>query len=130
MKDIQNESDVKNLVDSFYKEVIKDPTIGYIFTDVVKLDWEVHIPVMYDFWETILLGNAKYKGSPIEKHIDLNHKETLKPLHFERWIQLWETVIRTNFSGVKAEEAIKRSKVMGEMIMYKINQSKKDGFIR
>lgn len=130
MKDIKNEADVKKLVDSFYTQVVADPIIGYIFTEVVKLDWEVHIPVMYRFWETILLGNAKYKESPIPKHIELDRKESLKPDHFERWIQLWETAVRTNFAGSKAEEAIKRSKVMAEMIMYKINQSKSEGFIQ
>lgn len=130
MKDIKNSADIKHLVDSFYKLVVTDPVIGHVFTEVVKLDWQVHIPVMYRFWETILIGTVEYKGSPIQKHIELDQKQALQPLHFERWIQLWETTVRSNFSGPKAEESIKRSKVMGEMIMYKINQCKTDGFIQ
>ena len=51
------------LVDEFYKKVLKDEVIGYLFTEVVELSWDKHIPVMYDFWETVLLGNMKYKGN-------------------------------------------------------------------
>ncbi|MEQ9403460.1 MAG: group III truncated hemoglobin [Cyclobacteriaceae bacterium] len=130
MKHIQDRQDIELLVDSFYKQVVTDPVIGYIFNDVVKLDWEKHIPIMYNFWETILLGNIRYKGSPIPVHIDLHKKETLQPAHFERWIQLWETTVRTNFNGEKADEAVQRAKVMGEMIQIKIRKSEEEGFIQ
>ena len=72
---------------------------------------------MYDFWETVLLGKIRYKGNPIPVHIALSKKEELKPEHFLRWIWLWETTVRTNFSGEKADEAVKRAKLMGELIM-------------
>ncbi|MEP5612446.1 MAG: group III truncated hemoglobin [Cyclobacteriaceae bacterium] len=130
MNDIQHREDIEHLVDTFYKEVVEDKIIGYIFNDVVPLDWEKHIPIMYDFWETILLGKIRYKGSPIPVHIALSQRESLLPIHFERWIQIWETVVRTNFSGEKANEAVKRAKLMGELIQIKIKKSKEDGFIQ
>ncbi|TAH05859.1 MAG: group III truncated hemoglobin, partial [Sphingobacteriales bacterium] len=54
--DIQTAADIQLLVDSFYKQVLPDPLIGYIFTDIAQLSWEKHIPIMYQFWGSILLG--------------------------------------------------------------------------
>ncbi len=130
MKDIEQREDIEILVDRFYEQVIEDPIISYFFNKVVKLNWEKHIPVMYNFWETVLLAKIRYKGSPIPVHIALSSKEPLKPIHFERWIQLWETTVRTNFSGEKANEAVKRAKLMGELMMIKIKKSSEDGFIQ
>ncbi|MCP3931891.1 MAG: group III truncated hemoglobin [Bacteroidetes bacterium] len=130
MKDIQNRKDIEFMVNAFYKQVIDDEVIGFIFTDVVRLDWQKHLPIMYDFWETILLDEMKYKGNPIVKHIELNRKESILPKHFERWMSLWETTIKSSFSGPRADEAIKRAKLMGELMKYKIEQSKSDKFIQ
>lgn len=130
MKDIHSREDIEHLVDSFYKQVVEDKIIGYFFSEVIQLDWGKHIPIMYDFWETVLLGEIRYKGSPIPVHIALSKKEALRPMHFERWIQLWETTVRTNFSGEKANEAVKRAKLMGELIQIKIKRSREDGFIQ
>ena len=66
-KDISTSEDVKTLVDAFYNDVKSDPIIGYVFTDVAKVDWEEHLPRMYKFWEFALLGNAIYKGNPMMK---------------------------------------------------------------
>ncbi len=44
MKDIQDPKDIQYLVDSFYKKVLQDDVIGYIFTEVVAISWEKHIP--------------------------------------------------------------------------------------
>ena len=130
MEDIRQREDIELLVDRFYEQVIEDPVIGYFFAEVIKLDWEKHIPIMYNFWETVLLGKIRYKGSPIPVHIALSKKEPLKPTHFERWIQLWETTVRSNFSGEKANEAVKRAKLMGELMMIKIKKSSEEGFIQ
>lgn len=130
MSDITKRKEIETLVDQFYEKVVVDPVIGYFFNEVVKLDWEKHIPIMYDFWETVLLAKARYKGSPIPVHIALFKKEELKPEYFERWIQLWETTVRKNFSGEKANEAVQRAKLMGELMMVKIKRSKEDGFIQ
>lgn len=130
MNDIENRKDIEFLIDAFYKKVIKDETIGYFFTNVIKLDWEKHIPIMNDFWETILLDQIKYKGNPIVKHIELDRKSELKSIHFDQWILLWETTIKLHFEGLRAEEAIKRANLMKELMLYKITQSKNNNFIQ
>lgn len=122
MQDIASRNDVEYLVNNFYKKVLKDDVIGYLFTDVVQLDWEKHMPIMYDFWESILLGKSNYKGNAMLKHIDLNKKESLRPEHFERWLLLWEDTLNKNFSGKKADEALSRARQIAGLIQWKIEQ--------
>lgn len=122
MKDIQNRKDIELLVDAFYKRIIVDDVIGFFFTKVIELDWDKHIPIMYDFWETILLGNIKYKGNPMLKHIDLNKKAALKPEHFARWLELWQITLSENFSGKNADEALNRAKQIGALMEFKVGQ--------
>ena len=122
MKDIENSQDIKLLVDEFYKEVVNDDLIGHFFTKVIPLDLEIHLPVMYDFWETTLLGNMKYKGNPMVKHIELSRKESLNPEHFERWLSLWVNAVTENFEGPKAEEAMQRAKLIADLMKFKVQQ--------
>lgn len=122
MKDIENSQDIKLLVDEFYKEVVNDDLIGHYFSKVIPLDLEIHLPVMYNFWETTLLGNIKYKGNPMVKHIELSRKERLNPEHFERWLFLWVNSVKENFEGPKAEEAIQRAKLIADLMKFKVQQ--------
>jgi hemoglobin len=123
LKDISSETDVKHLLDSFYKKVIADPVIGFIFTEVIALSWEKHMPIMYSFWTSLLLGPNTYAGNPMIKHIELNQKTPLTKEHFERWLTLWESTVHENFSGPKADEAISRAKSISGIMQFKIGQS-------
>lgn len=122
LKDIETRADIELLINEFYKGVIEDDVIGFFFTKVVKLDWKTHIPVMYDFWETTLLGNMIYKGNPMLKHIELSKKEPLKAKHFKRWLSLWETTIRENFEGKKAKEAIQKANQIADLMLFKVER--------
>lgn len=125
MKDIQNREDIIFLIDHFYKRVIGDDLIGTFFTEVVVLDWDIHIPIMYDFWDTTLLGAQTYKGNPMVKHLELNMKKALTSQHFDRWLLLWKETITKNFEGAKAEEAITRATQIGALMQHKIAQHTK-----
>ncbi len=130
MKSIESRKDVELLVDSFYAKVRKDDVIGYIFNDVANLDWDKHMPIMYSFWSSILLGDAPFQGDPMGKHIMLDKKEALLPKHFDRWLELWEANLNEHFEGANAEEALRRAKLMSQLILYKAEQSRKSGFIQ
>ena len=123
MRELKTRADIEYLIDTFYKKVVADDSIGSFFTEVVKLDWNKHIPIMIDFWESVLFGGYKYKGNPMSVHMELNNKEALKPEHFERWLDLWETTIKNNFSGKKATKAIQKAKTVSGVMMMRIKQS-------
>lgn len=120
MKDIQNRKDVEFLVNEFYKRVEKDNVIGFFFTEVVALNWEQHLPIMYSFWETLILGNGDYRGNPMLKHIQLNRKEKMLPKHFDRWLELWNKTVSENFAGKNAEIAISKAIQIGGLMKFKV----------
>ena len=122
MRDISTRTDIKLLVDEFYKQVLQDDVISHFFTEVVALDWEKHIPVMYDFWESILLGERNYKGNPMVKHLIMSDKEPLESKHFKRWLKLWASTLKEHFKGPKSEEALRRATQIAGMIEFKVQQ--------
>ena len=88
------------------------------------------MPIMYQFWETVLLGKGGYKGNPVLKHVELNQKERLTEPHFERWIHLWENTVDEHFQGEIALEAKKKATTMKLLMMYKIEQSNNENYIQ
>ncbi len=90
----------------FYKLAFADDTLGYIFTDVAKMDLDEHLPVIVDFWESMVLGTASYQErgrNPMLIHHQLAEKTPLLPKHFERWLELFERSVNDRFAGEKAE---------------------------
>lgn len=123
MKEIENINDIELLVDEFYKKVVLDELIGRFFTVVVNFEWEVHIPIMVSFWETLLFGRASYKGNPMTKHIELNKLSKLEPVHFERWLDLWKETVNENFIGEKAKDAISKAETIAKLMQSKLNSN-------
>ena len=121
IKDIEDNRDIAFLIDAFYKKVIKDDLIGPFFTEVIKLDWAKHIPIMNDFWETVLFSRMKYKGDPMLRHIELNKIAVLKSEHFDRWLQLWKNTINSHFYGKTAKEAIRRAENIAQLMQVKLS---------
>jgi hemoglobin len=87
------------------------------------------MPVMYDFWESVLLDGSNYKGNPMLKHIALNKKAKLEKAHFEQWLHLWNNTIKSKFEGPVAEMAFVKAKLMAALMQYKIDQSMSKGYI-
>jgi hemoglobin len=77
---------------------------------------------MYTFWQTVLLGQHTYYGSPFPPHAKL----PVTKKHFERWLGLFHTTIDELFEGEKAGEAKWRASKMAEMFQIKIDYYGKD----
>jgi hemoglobin len=103
--DIETRADCERLVRAFYGRALTDPIIGFLFTDVAKIDLEAHIPTITSFWETVLLGARSYLGGAFRPHAVLNAKSPLQRGHFERWLVLWSTTVDELFAGERAELA-------------------------
>jgi hemoglobin len=103
--DIETRADCERLVRAFYSNALEDPIIGYIFTDVAKLDLDAHVPVIASFWETILLGARSYGGGAFRPHAAIHAKSPLQRGHFERWLALWRETVDELFEGPRAELA-------------------------
>lgn len=119
-KDIQTRKDIELLVDSFYGKVRKDGLIGPIFTNVIKDNWPTHLEKMYRFWETVLLYERSYRGSPFMPHSKL----PIEKRHFDRWLMLFRETLGELFDGKVAGEAKWRSEKMAEMFVFKLQHYK------
>jgi hemoglobin len=103
--DIADRADCERLVRAFYGRALVDPLIGWIFTDVAKLDLDAHVPVLTSFWETVLLGARSYGGGAFRPHAVLHAQVGLRAGHFDRWLALWGATVDELFAGERAEQA-------------------------
>ncbi|MFV8342311.1 group III truncated hemoglobin [Flavobacterium sp. XS2P39] len=117
--DIKNRNDIEKLVNAFYDKIKTDGTIGYFFTDVAKVNWELHLPIMYDFWENILFFNGNYTGNPMVKHKELHQKSEMKEAHFQHWNALFNETVDQLFIGEKATEIKQRAMNISSLLMNK-----------
>lgn len=115
-KDITTLEDVRALVNSFYSDVREDELLADIFNEVIRDRWPEHLEKMYSFWQTVLLEEHTYYGSPFPPHAKLSIEQP----HFERWLLLFGKTIDTHFSGPRAKEAKWRAEKMAEMFLHKI----------
>lgn len=120
--DISNKEDIKLLVDTFYGKVQANPILGFIFNDVAQIDWNTHLPHMYNFWAGILLGENEFRGNPMYKHIMLSKKTQMSDIQFAEWLRLFSQTVDELFEGEKAEEALARAKMIARNFLYRINQ--------
>ena len=121
-RDIENRDDIDRLMVGFYTAALADEKIGFIFKDVAKLDLESHLPVIGDFWETILFQNgvyAKYGRTPLIVHGELSEKTRLLFDHFTRWLELFEAAVDGDFEGPNADFIKSRAHaIANRMFMY------------
>ena len=121
-KELENKDDVILLVDTFYKKAIHDSEIGHFFNDVIQLDWDSHMPKMYDFWETTLFHSAAYKGNPVKVHQDLDDKSKMTTEHFAQWLLLFKQTVDELFEGIMAETTKQRAESIATVMMIKLHQ--------
>jgi hemoglobin len=103
--DIATRADCERLVRAFYGRAFQDPVIGWLFTDIARLDLEAHVPRITAFWETILLGAGTYRGGAFAPHAALHARVPLRAGHFARWLWVWEATVDELFAGERAELA-------------------------
>ncbi len=108
--------DIKTLVDTFYGKIREDALLSPIFNERIKDNWPQHLEKMYRFWQTVLLEQHTYFGSPFLPHAEL----PVDKAHFNEWMTLFTATVNELFTGEKAKEAIWRAGKMAEMFEFKI----------
>jgi hemoglobin len=116
-KQLLDIEDVKLLVDTFYSKVRNNEILAPIFNERIGERWPGHLEKMYAFWQTTLLGEHTYFGSPFPPHAQL----PVDNKHFTQWINLFTQTVDELFTGEKAEEAKWRAGKMAEMFELKVN---------
>ncbi|MBS1681007.1 MAG: group III truncated hemoglobin [Bacteroidetes bacterium] len=112
-KDIEGRKEIEILVNRFYDKVKADTLLAPVFSHV---NWPAHLPVMYNFWASALLGDQSYRGNPLQKHLPLAIDQT----HFKQWLFLFMETIDQNFSGQIAEEAKQRAESIAGIFQFRM----------
>ncbi len=119
-KDITDLEDIKILVDSFYREVRKDELLAGVFNDKIEDRWPEHLEKLYRFWQTVLLEEHTYFGSPFLPHANL----PVSMEHFNRWLTLFYKTVDSLFEGEKATRAKWQGERMARIFHSKIEDKR------
>ena len=111
--DIKEKEDLVVLVDSFYAKVRADELLGPVFS---HLDWPKHLPVMYNFWSSMMLGDRSYSGNPFQSHVRL----PIGKEHFNQWLTLFKQTVDEHFHGEKASEIKMRAESIAGIFQHKL----------
>ena len=109
-QDILTIENVKQLINLFYSKIRADKLLGPIFNERIQNRWPEHLEKIYRFWQTVLLGEHTYFGTPFPPHA-----------------QLFNPTVDELFTGEKAAAAKWRAAEMAEMFEMKIEHNKKEG---
>jgi hemoglobin len=100
--DISDRDDLLRLMGVFYEKMLADPQLAPIFTEVVRIDLDTHLPVLVDFWDGILFGGDRYRNNAMAIHLELHKRSPLTQRHFDLWLGHLNESVDELFSGEKA----------------------------
>jgi len=120
--ELNGREDIEKLVNTFYERVRADDTLGFIFQEVARTDWEAHLPKMYAFWEKVLFGTGTFAGNPLVAHAKLVPLTEMGRPQFTRWLTLFRGTVDDLFSGRRAEHIKNCAEDMANVIYSRINQ--------
>jgi hemoglobin len=123
-RDIENREDLLLLVEEFYKKLLADESINYMFTDVAKIDMLHHLPVLVDFWDMVLFQADTYRKNALQLHLNLHRQSPIKKEHFETWLTYFSQTVNDLFEGEKALLAKQRAQSIATVMQVKIAQLK------
>ena len=103
--DLADRADVEALLRRFYGRVFDDATLAEPFAELRVKGLGSHLPVMCDFWETVLFRAGLYHGNALLVHRQLDDRHPLCGTHFARWLTLWNATLDEMYQGPVAQRA-------------------------
>lgn len=125
MNDVHKREDIDDIVGRFYAAMLKDPIIGFIFTDVVKIHLESHLPIIGDFWQDSLFTTNLYNNNTLAKHLDVHAKMPLKEGHFTRWLYLFRQAVTEKHRGENVDAMLNIADRIAKTISASLNNKKR-----
>jgi hemoglobin len=116
---VPTETQIEDLVATFYARIRKHPTLGPIFERVIGEDWTPHLKTMCDFWSSVMLTTGRYKGRPIPAHVRINQQHpaaTIAPENFAEWLSLFEATARELFAPDLAASFVEKARRIAESL--------------
>ena len=124
MKDIQTQQDLYLLVNQFYKKLLSDKSISYIFTDIVKIKIEEHLPILVTFWSQMILGTGGYTNNLTDIHLKVDKLSHLSSELFEIWLTHFNLTINELFEGENANKVKAQAQQLAVIMQIKIKNNR------
>ena len=120
-KDIRSREDLVQILNVFYQKAFADELIGDFFTKVIPLDLETHMPLITDFWETVVFNTQGYRKNIMGIHQHINQLSNINKNHLDRWVELFTGTIDEFFAGEKAILMKQRARSIATLMDIKFN---------
>ena len=117
LPDTISEDLVSDLVHTFYGRVREDVVLGPIFEARLQGRWDEHLAALVDFWSSVTMLTGRYRGKPHVVHQPLG----LTPVHFQRWLSLFETTVGELCTGPAAALFIDRAHRIADSLQIGLN---------
>lgn len=121
LPDITGRPDLVRLVDAFYVRVRADEGLGHVFDGIARVNWESHLPKLYDFWDTVLFRAGTFRGNPIAAHANLIPLTHMGWPLFERWLEIFRATVDEHFVGERAGHIVRCAEDMASVIYSRIH---------
>jgi len=121
LPDLADRSDIVRLVDGFYERIRSDRKLAPVFDTIAQVDWETHLPKMYDFWDTVMFRSGTFRGDPIGAHKKLGPLTDMSMATFNHWLDLFRATVAELFFGEKAEHIVRCAEDMANVLFSKVN---------
>lgn len=110
---------VKEMVMSFYRKVLKDDILAPFFIaklgdDMTNEHWKPHLELLINFWSSMTIGDGSYRGNPFAPHMYLGD---LKRETFEQWLKMFFETLDEIYESQIAEHFKERSRIIAGNFM-------------
>jgi hemoglobin len=102
--------------------LLADNRLNYIFTDIVKIQIETHLPILVTFWSQMILGTGGYTNNLTDIHLKVDKLEHLTSEMFDVWMNYFNETVDENFAGDRANEIKEQAKNLSIILQIKISQ--------
>ena len=109
---------IETLVTHFYQKVQADTLLGPVFNEVAQVNWDEHIPLLCQFWNSVMLKTNEYHGNAYQKHLVLKERTQIQEIHFVRWLNLFQQEALNHLPKEAAEQIIQRANQIAESLKF------------
>lgn len=124
-RDIETRADLELVLKRFYDKALSDEAIGNFFTEVVPLHLPTHLPLIVDFWESVVFGSRGYSKDVMGIHRQIHSLAPISKAHLDRWAGLFSATVEEHFSGKNATLMVQRARSIATMMDLKLNHDKR-----
>lgn len=119
--DITTREDLRKAMILFYDIIKEDKMIALFFAGENNFfDWTRHIQLMTSFWENILFFTGDYEGNPLETHKRVHQKYITQPIHFDRWLNIFNLVLDNHYEGDNVEKMKSHASAIAKVMQAQI----------